>query len=37
MTEFEQDIATNREPKPGLAEARTTMQIVEKIYAGSGY
>ncbi len=37
MTEFEQDITTSREPKPGLAEARTTLQIVEKIYAGSGY
>jgi predicted dehydrogenase len=37
MTEFEQDIATNREPKPGLAEARKTLQVVEKIYAASGY
>jgi predicted dehydrogenase len=37
MTEFERDIATNREPKPGLAEAKKTLQVVEKIYAACGY
>lgn len=37
MREFEEDIAQNREPNPGLREGIRTLEIVEEIMSRSGY
>lgn len=37
MGEFESDIRLGREPEPGLAEARATLEVVEAIHRTSGY
>jgi hypothetical protein len=37
MREFEEDIAQNREPNPGLREGIRTLEIVEEIMGRSGY
>ncbi|RYD86100.1 MAG: Gfo/Idh/MocA family oxidoreductase [Verrucomicrobiaceae bacterium] len=37
MSAFEDDIRLNREPEPGLHEARIALDVVTKIYAASGY
>jgi predicted dehydrogenase len=37
MEAFEEDILLSREPVPGLAEAKRTLQVVSAIYAASGY
>lgn len=37
MEAFEEDIRLSREPVPGLAEAKKTLQVVSAIYAASGY
>jgi predicted dehydrogenase len=37
MEAFLEDIRLERTPVPGLKEARTAMEVVEKIYRGSGY
>ena len=34
---FVDDIRSNREPSPGLAEGIRTLEIVEEIYRKSGY
>jgi predicted dehydrogenase len=33
LTEFERDIAEKRTPQPGLAEARETLRVVERVYS----
>ena len=37
MQAFEEDIALQRVPEPGLKEALAALQVVSKIYASSGY
>ena len=37
MEAFLEDIRLERTPVPGLKEARAAMEVVEKIYRGSGY
>jgi len=37
LDEFLEDIRMNRIPKPGLKEAKRTLEIVERIYEKSGY
>lgn len=37
MNDFIEDIRLGRTPSPGLREARTTLEVVEKIYRTSGY
>jgi predicted dehydrogenase len=37
MEAFLEDIRLERTPVPGLKEARAAMDVVEKIYRGSGY
>ena len=37
LHEFLEDIRMNRIPKPGLKEAKRTLEIVERIYEKSGY
>lgn len=35
--DFVEDILSDRTPRPGLAEARASMEVVESIYSSSGY
>lgn len=37
MLAFEEDIALQRTPEPGLREARAALEVVSKVYATSGY
>jgi predicted dehydrogenase len=37
MKDFLEDIRLGRTPVPGVKEARAVLQVVEKIYQGSGY
>ena len=37
MAEFLKDIQLGRAPEPGLTDAMRTLEIVERIYLGSGY
>jgi predicted dehydrogenase len=37
MAEFQSDIRLGRTPRPGLAEARAALVVVESIYRSSGY
>ncbi len=37
MAEFLEDIRLGRTPTPGLKEAKRALEVVAKIYAGSGY
>ncbi len=36
FAEFAEDIALKRQPRPGLADAIAVLDVIEKIYAGSG-
>lgn len=36
MSAFEEDIASGREPTPGLADAIAALTVVERVYAGRG-
>jgi len=37
FAEFAEDIRLNRQPEPGLTEARKALSIVEQVYQASGY
>ena len=37
MAEFFEDIRLGRVPVPGLKEAKAALEVVEKVYAGSGF
>jgi len=36
FAEFAEDIALKRQPRPGLTDAIAVLDVIEKIYAGSG-